>query len=125
VRVKLRSAATRVPALGAVLADELLVYLHVCVALNLVADRKEIVDLRTLSPRRAIQTLRAALRRAVIAGDLLKVVADQTDVELFGKEGGRARVEMSVEAVLISRRRIGEDVCHSNQKSLLAPPIAG
>jgi hypothetical protein len=34
------------------------------------------------------------------------VAGDQTDVEVFGKEGGRARVEMSVEAVLISRRRI-------------------
>ena len=28
-------------------------------------------------------------------------------------------------APILSRRRIGEDVCHSNQKSLLAPPIAG
>jgi len=61
----------------------------------------------------------------VIAGDLLKVVGDQIEVELFGKQGGRARVEMSVEVVLISRRRFGEDLCHSNQKSLLAPPMAG
>jgi hypothetical protein len=60
----------------------------------------------------------------VIASDLLKMIAGQTDVELFGKEGGHALVEMSVEVVLISRRRFGEDLCHSKQKSLLAPPIA-
>ena len=61
----------------------------------------------------------------MIASDLLKVIADQTDVELFGEEGGHVLVEMSVEVVLISRGRFGEDLCHSNQKSLLAPPIAG
>ena len=76
-----------------------------------VADPKEIVDLRTYPRDARLKPLLAALPRTVIAGDLLKVVAEQTHVELFGREGGRAIVETSVEAVLISRRPIGEDVC--------------
>jgi hypothetical protein len=80
-RGRKRDHDLHVPVLGPVVGRELPVSFHVHVALNLVASGEEVVELRANSRLTRCKTgeLRSG---AVIAGDLLEVVADEADVDL-------------------------------------------
>src|SRR4029077_4839342 len=89
-----------IPAIGPVLGSELLIGLHVEVALHRVRNCKYVTELRANSGNARFE--RAELRsRAAVPGKLLVVVADGTEMELLGQKVGGTPIEMGIDAVLI------------------------
>src|SRR6185436_14001417 len=94
-----RECQPGVPAFGPVLRGEFLVCLHVDVAVH-VADRKQKADLRANAGDTRAEAAERS-RRAEIVGDLLEVIAGDTELKLLGEKVGGAPVDVEVDAVLV------------------------
>src|SRR5579872_1354958 len=98
-----------IPAGGPVFASEFPIRLEIEISLQLVAERKDVADLRADADDLRLEAT-DAIAGSAVAADLLVDIADEADLPLLGEKLRSTPVEVHVDAILVLRRRVDEIV---------------